>query len=159
LPQPLPTDIENLRLLLDTIRDEKKKAELEVISIRGRGPQKLSEALAYYDDILNHQTFDAPTYLEWNTWRVFIALDGAKRIKPNLVMDENLQPINTAAGGGPDIEVSFDDFHIVPEVTMRRSTDQSFYETNPVVRHVQEFQERVGQQETYGLFIAPKCHA
>ncbi|MDQ6662607.1 MAG: AlwI family type II restriction endonuclease, partial [Chloroflexota bacterium] len=66
--------------------------------------------------------------------------------------------VNPALGGGPDIEVSFEDFHVVPEVTMRRGTDQAYYETYPVIRHVEEFMQKVNNQETYGLFIAPRCH-
>ncbi len=158
LPQPLPSDIEVLRTLLDSLRERKKQVELGIMDIRGRGPEKLLEALNFYDDILNHQTFDAPTYLEWNTWRVFVALDRAKKIKPNLVMDENLEPVGTAGGNGPDMEVSFLNFHIVPEVTMRTGADQERYESLPVIRHVEDFIRKVDHEETYGLFIAPRIH-
>jgi hypothetical protein len=158
LPYPLSTNIEELRTLLDDFRDRKRRVELEIMDIRGRGPEKLQEALQFYDDILKHQTFDAPTYLEWNTWRVFVALDKAKKIKPNLLLDENLEPINTAGGNGPDMEVSFQDFHIVPEVTMRTGADQERYESMPVIRHVEDFIRKVNHEETYGLFIAPRIH-
>ena len=158
LPQPLPIDIKELRTLLDDLRDKKKQVELGIMDIRGRGPEKLLEALIFYDDILNHQTFDAPTFLEWNTWRVFVALDRAKKIKPNPVMDENLEPVSTAAGNGPDMEVSFPDFHVVPEVTMRTGADQERYESMPVIRHVEDFIRKVTYEETYGLFIAPRIH-
>jgi hypothetical protein len=158
LPQPLPVDIEELRTFLDGLREKKKQVELGIIDIRGRGPEKLLEALNFYDDILNHQTFDAPTYLEWNTWRVFVALDRAKKIKPNLVMDENLEPVGTARGNGPDMEVSFLGFHVVPEVTMRTGSDQERYESFPVVRHVEDVMRKVSYEETYGLFIAPRIH-
>jgi len=158
LPQPLPIDIEELRTFLDGLREKKKQVELEIIDIRGRGPEKLLEALNFYDDILNHQTFDAPTFLEWNTWRVFVALDRAKKIKPNLVMDENLEPEGPAGGNGPDMEVSFPDFHVVPEVTMRTGADQERYESMPVIRHVEDFIRKVAYEETYGLFIAPRIH-
>src|SRR6266567_2180745 len=158
ISQTLTEDIEKLRTLLYNLREEKKKVEFEIVNIRGRGPEKLAEAVEFYDKIINHQTFDDATYLEWNTWRVFVALDRAKKVKPNLIMDENLQPVNPALGGGPDLEVSFEDFHIVPEVTMRRSTDQAYYETYPVIRHVEDFMQKVNDEETYGLFIAPRCH-
>ena len=158
LPQSLPIDIEQLRTLLDGFREKKKQVELGIMDIRGRGPEKLMEALNFYDDILNHQTFDAPTFLEWNTWRVFVALDRAKKIKPNLVMDENLEPVGTAGGNGPDMEVSFPDFHVVPEVTMRTGADQERYESFPVIRHVEDFIRKVSYEETYGLFIAPRIH-
>lgn len=158
LSQPLPIDIEELRTLLDDLREKKKQVELAIMSIRGQGPEKLIEALNFYDDILNHQTFDAPTYLEWNTWRVFVALDKAKKIKPNLVMDENLAPVGTAGGNGPDMEISFSNFHIVPEVTMRTGADQERYESFPVIRHVEDFARKVNQEKTYGLFIAPRIH-
>ena len=158
LPQQLPIDIEELRTLLDGLREKKKQVEFGIMDIRGRGPEKLLEALNFYDDILNHQTFDAPTYLEWNTWRVFVALDRAKKIKPNLVMNENLEPVGTAGGNGPDMEVSFPDFHVVPEVTMRTGADQERYESLPVIRHVEDFVRKVAYEATYGLFIAPRIH-
>ena len=63
LLQPLPIDIEELRTLLDALR-EKEEVELEIMDIRGRGPEKLTEALNFYDDILlTTQTFDAPSIL------------------------------------------------------------------------------------------------
>jgi hypothetical protein len=158
LPQPLPIDIEELRTLLDDLREKKKQVELGIMDIRGRGPEKLLEALNFYDDILNHQTFDAPTFLEWNTWRVFVALDRARKIKPNFVMNENLEPEGPAGGNGPDLEVSFPDFHIVPEVTMRTGVDQERYESMPVIRHIEDFVRKVAREETYGLFIAPRIH-
>ena len=158
LPQLLPIDIEELRTLLDELREKKKQIELGIMDIRGRGPEKLLEALNFYDDILNHQTFDAPTFLEWNTWRVFVALDRARKIKPNLVMNENLEPIGTAGGNGPDMEVSFPDFHVVPEVTMRTGADQERYESMPVIRHIEDFVRKVAREKTYGLFIAPRIH-
>jgi len=158
LPQPLPTDIEELRTLLDSLRDKKKQVEFGIVDIRGRGHERLLEALNFYDDILNHQTFDAPTYLEWNTWRVFVALDRAEKIKPNLLMDENLEPVSTAGGNGPDMELSFPDFHLVSEVTMRTGADQERCESLPVIRHVEDFIRKVNYEETYGLFIAPRIH-
>jgi len=158
VPVSLSRDIEELRTLLYNLREDKKRRELELIDITGRGPEKLQEALNFYDNIIKHQTFDDATYLEWNTWRIFIALNHAKKVKPNLIMDENLEPVNPALGGGPDIEVSFEDFHIIPEVTMRRGTNQAYYETYPVVRHIDDFMQRVNDQITYGLFIAPHCH-
>ena len=41
---------------------------------------------------------------------------------------------------------------------MRRGTDQAYYETFPVIRHVEDFMLKFDNQETYGLFIAPRCH-
>jgi hypothetical protein len=150
--------LKKLRTLLDDLREKKKQVELGIMDIRGRGPEKLHEALNFYDDILNHQTFDAPTFLEWNTWRVFVALDRARKIKPNLVMNENLEPVGTAGGNGPDMEVSFPDFQIVPEVTMRTGADQERYESTPVIRHIEDFVRKGAREETYGLFIAPRIH-
>ena len=31
-------------------------------------------------------------------------------------------------------------------------------ETYPVIRHVEDFRQKVNDEETYGLFIAPRCH-
>jgi hypothetical protein len=73
-------------------------------------------------------------------------------------MDENLEPVGTASGNGPDMEVSFPNFQVVPEVTMRTGADQERYESFPVIRHVEDFIKKVAYEETYGLFIAPRIH-
>src|SRR5258708_36712524 len=73
-------------------------------------------------------------------------------------MNENLAPVGTGGGYGPDMEVSFPHFHIVPEVTMRTCADQERYESFSVIRHVEDFARKVHYEETYGLFIAPRIH-
>src|SRR5262249_49362563 len=129
-----------------------------------------------YRPILSRRVIDPPTYLEWNTWRVFLALGGAREGVPHLTLDDDLQPLNTAPGNQPDLEVDYERFRLVVEVTLRTGADQRQAEARPVTRHILEAQRRpapvgppghgssgtgpaaAGATPVYGLFVAPRLH-
>src|SRR4029453_8191418 len=105
-------------------------------------PRRLAEALAFYRAVLGREVIDPPTFLEWNTWRVFLALGGAREVVPHLALDDDLQPLNTAPGNHPDLEGDYGSFRLVVEVTLRTGADQRQAEGRPVTRHLLEAQRR-----------------
>jgi len=108
-----------------------------------------------FNQIKSKDVPDAPLFLEWNVWRSFVMLNYAKRIDGNFVMDIDGMPLNTAPGNKPDLEIEFDDFGIIGEVTLSTGATQFKMEGDSVPRHYGDFKKRVNK-ESYCLFIAPK---
>ncbi len=164
LGERLPEDYAALREVVDGLRRTRLRLERVIDAAEAGTPQRLAEALAFYRAILAREVIDPPTFLEWNTWRVFLALGGARDVVPHLALDDDLQPLNTAPGNQPDLEVDYEAFRLVVEVTLRTGADQRQAEARPVTRHILEAQRRVNDQygagvrPVFGLFIAPKLH-
>jgi hypothetical protein len=161
----LPEGYDALVELVDGLRRRKFRLESSLYAMESRTPQRLAEALDHYAAIVAREVIDPPTFLEWNTWRAFLALDHAREIRPHLALDEDLQPLHTAQGNQPDLEVEFERFVLVVEVTLRSGAEQRQAEARPVTRHILEAQRRHGDRAAgrprpvYGLFLAPKIHA
>ena len=159
-------DVPRLEAAYEALRSERQRLERAIFSMETRTPQRLKEALDAYQPILRREVIDPPTSLEWNTWRVFLALGSAKEIVPNLQLDDDLQPLNPAQGNQPDMTIDYGDFLVVSEVTLRTGADQRQAEARPVTRHVLEAQRRYNDpfggrpdRPVYGLFVAPRVHA
>jgi hypothetical protein len=158
-PQALEDQVEALRV-------ERHRLERSIFALETRSPAQLRDALDHFGPIQRKEVIDPPTSLEWNTWRVFLALNAAREIVPNLQLDDDLQPLNPAPGNLPDLTVDYGDFLVVAEATLRGGADQRQAEARPVTRHVLEAQRRYrdpllggGDRPVYGVFIAPRIHA
>ena len=79
-------------------------------------------------------------------------------IKPNYPMDDNGEPIGHAPGNRPDIECFYKSYNAIIEVTLDVSNFQWVRETQPVMRHLREFEKNSNHKNNYCLFIAPKIH-
>ena len=151
---------------VDALRAEKQRLERSIFTLESRTPQRLTEALDFFAAILRKEVLDPPTFLEWNTWRSFLALSAAGEIVPNLQLDDDLQPLNPAQGNQPDLTIDYGDFLVVCEVTLRSGADQRLAEARPVTRHVLEAQRSYqdsfsgrADRPVFGLFLAPRIHA
>jgi hypothetical protein len=102
---------------------------------------------------------EAPAYLEWIFWRVFLAIDSLLN-KPwearRFEVDDNFLPRFTAPGGGPDMIFEFENFVIIVEVTLTQSSRQEAVEGEPVRRHVANLVELYPTKSVYCIFIANK---
>ncbi|HIX36238.1 MAG TPA: AlwI family type II restriction endonuclease [Candidatus Limosilactobacillus merdigallinarum] len=100
---------------------------------------------------------DMPTFLEWTTWRAFLAIDGLKN-KPEeargFQVDQDFFPVGNAPGGRPDITLEFEDYVLVVEVTLTSTSRQEAAEAEPVRRHVAQIQAQYPDKPVYGLFLA-----
>ncbi|MBI3973755.1 MAG: AlwI family type II restriction endonuclease [Chloroflexi bacterium] len=163
----LPDDVDALLELVDGLRRKKRELETAIYAAESRTPQRLKEALDFFAAIVAREVIDPPTFLEWNVWRVFLALDQAREIVPHLALDDDLQPLNPAQGNQPDLEIDYGDFVVVAEATLRTGADQRQAEARPVTRHILDAQRRYGgyggrqgstERPVYGLFLAPRIH-
>jgi len=79
-------------------------------------------------------------------------------IKPNYPVDDNGEPINHASPNKPDIECYYEKYNAVCEVTLRTDKLQWIQETNPVMRHLRDFENQHKKSNVLCLFIAPLIH-
>lgn len=114
------------------------------------------EVIDTYNEILSDEVYDAPLFLEWNTWRAMTMLDGGT-IKGNFKVDDSGRPTSTAQGNMPDIECDYGTFALSVEVTLQRGQRQYESEGEPVTRHYAQLQKLKGKT-TYCLFIAPSIN-
>lgn len=126
--------------------------------------KQIEDIINFYDLILNREILGGeayyPAYLEWNTWRVFLAIDTLAN-KPyearNFKLDDELQPLNHAAGNQPDMVFEYENFVLVTEVTLSVRANQWSSESEPVPRHVAKIQSKFkGQKDVFGIFVAPQ---
>lgn len=128
-----------------------------------REEKQVDDIINFYDLILNKQILGGeayyPAYMEWNTWRVFLAIDTLAN-KPyearNFKLDDELQPINHAAGNQADMVFEYDNFTLVTEVTLLIRANQWSAEIEPVPRHVAKVQSQNKEKDVFGLFVAPQ---
>ncbi len=110
------------------------------------------EVVDTYNEIISDEIYDAPLFLEWNTWRAMTMLNGGT-IQGNFKIDDTGKPISTAQGNMPDIECDYGNFALSVEVTLQRGQRQYESEGEPVTRHYAQLQKKSGK-DTYCLFIA-----
>lgn len=157
-------DYEALLHAVEKLRRTKFHLETSLYEAESHTPQRLREALDFYAAIIAREVIDPPTFLEWNTWRVFLALGQAREVVPHLSLDDDLQPLTTAQGNQPDLEIDYGAFAVVSEVTLRSGVDQRQAEARPVTRHILDAQRRYAERgggrpyPVYGVFVAPRIH-
>lgn len=158
--QPIQ-DLEKLRYELT----EKLNIERErIYASEQQNIEKIRETIQYLEKIANNrlhthlEIYDYPAYLEWATWRFFLAIDHFS-VPPHQTrrfpVDEDFFPTNTAPGGGSDLIFEFDTFRLVVEVTLTTGERQLIAEGEPVRRHISNYINNLENKDTYCLFIAP----
>lgn len=152
------TGIEDIEVLKDLLEN----AEQEIISTAIIETQISLKDYKEYDDIVDifqkiqkKDIPDPPLYLEWNIWRSMVMINYAKSVQGNFSLDLDGLPLNTALGNMPDIEVEYEDFKMIVEVTMSSGNKQYEMEGEPVARHFGKIQ-RISDKPVYCLFVAPK---
>jgi len=80
------------------------------------------------------------------------------KIKPNYPVDDDGEPISHAAGNQADIECFYKTYNAICEVTLDTSNFQWVRESQPVMRHLREFENKFSNLHSYCLFVAPKVH-
>ncbi len=146
-----------------TVEDSLLKLKEVEFYYSQREEKQVDDIINFYDLILNRQILGGeayyPAYMEWNTWRVFLAIDTLAN-KPyearNFKLDDELQPINHAAGNQADMVFEYDNFILVTEVTLLTRANQWSAEIEPVPRHVAKVQSQEKEKDVFGLFVAPQ---
>lgn len=128
-----------------------------------REEKQVDDIINFYDLILTKQILGGeayyPAYLEWNTWRVFLAINTLTN-KPyearNFKLDEELQPIDHAPGNKADMVFEYENFILVTEVTLITHANQWSAEAEPIPRHVAKVQSENKDKDVFGIFVAPQ---
>lgn len=159
--EPTPS-LDNLIEYSYELRLQYRDARTQLLSLDLATPDGFQQISDTYQRIIKKDVVEPPLFMEWNTWRAFLALDYFKQLKPNFELDDNLMPISIAGGRKADIEVHYyDDYVLLSEVTLSYGERQYYREAEPVTRHVAQFQAKEltqGCRKVFGLFIAPRIH-
>lgn len=157
LKQSFPTDlhIEDLKDVLDSAEEGTKQEKLTETAVALKGYKEFDDIIKVFKQISKKEVPDPPLYLEWNIWRALVMLNYAKSIKGNFSIDLDGVPLSTARGNMPDIEIEYEDFRLVIEVTTSTGNKQYEMEGEPVARHFGDVQLK-SDKPVYCLFIASK---
>lgn len=150
--------IEEFKDLLEVTEEETISGVIETTREELKDFAEFDDILSVFDDILvNKTTPDPSLYLEWNSWRSFVMLNDAKQVTGNFRFDLDGQPLNTAPGNVPDIEIDYEEFKLIVEVTLSSGSRQYEMEGEPVARHFGRLQLN-SSVPVYCLFIAPRIN-
>ncbi|MCK1255198.1 AlwI family type II restriction endonuclease [Streptococcus uberis] len=108
-----------------------------------------------FDIILNDNDMSA-LWLEVNTWKSLVSIQGEKEVIPNFKMEADLTPRAFAPGIGntPDMEVHTEKYIIVPEVSLMTGKVQWEHEGSSVIDHVATISNKYPDKDVVGLFIS-----
>jgi hypothetical protein len=121
--------------------------------------QKIKQINIYVYQLENIFDFeDKPILLEKLSVLGLNALNDALKIKPNYPVGDDNEPTFTAPANTPDIECYYEKFNAICEVTMLTGRNQWYYEGQPIMRHLRDFENKYPDKNSYCLFIAPKLH-
>ena len=109
------------------------------------------------DEIADRFLVDKNSVFEYVIWRAMISLGNAIEYKNNFTIDEELNVVRHAAGNQGDIEVYYEEFTLLVEVTTSGGVAQFNMEKEPVTRHYDNLRKE-SKVPTYCLFIAKKIN-
>lgn len=149
---------DSLNVLKDLLEDREKEIIYNTIKeteVSLKNYKAFDDIVEIFEKITKKDLFDPSLYFEWNVWRAFVMMNYAKDVRGNFALDLDGEPLNTALGNMPDIEVEYEDFKMIIEVTMSNGNKQYEMEGEPVARHFGKVQN-ASKVPVYCLFIAPK---
>ncbi|WP_054680065.1 AlwI family type II restriction endonuclease [Lacticaseibacillus sharpeae] len=166
----LPTEVPDLKLFLIQLQMEDDAVHEHSYAREQSTDDNIEEIIQYFhvingdrgngevfENAKANAKFDMPTYLEWTSWRAFLAIDGLVNTPDKargFNVDQDLYPIGNAPGGRPDIVLEYEGFILVVEVTLTTTSRQEAAEAEPVRRHVAGIQAKHPEKPVYGLFLA-----
>lgn len=146
--------VENLEAKLNELRIKKLKSLRHNISV-------LDECILRLQGIASkgYETLTARPSLdfEWYVTRSLMVLNDAVDITPSFKVGDDGIPTGFK-GNASDIECEYESFGMTVEVTLLLGRDQWYAEGQPVMRHLRDFEERIDQDSTYCIFVAPIIH-
>ncbi|QIL45663.1 AlwI family type II restriction endonuclease [Vagococcus coleopterorum] len=125
--------------------------------------EKVSKTIEAKEDVLNrfelianNQCEMRALWLEVNTWKSLVCLEGDKEVIPNFNMEEDLTPRSFAPGVGntPDMELYTSEYVLVPEVSLMTGKVQWEHEGSSVIDHVLSKVKENPGKEVLGMFIS-----
>ncbi len=157
LPAP-DTDTQSLMMLEAKLRQALRESTQDVLRAELRHNwQALLEIINRLSDMKKPIKLK-PEDFEKFVHDLFVILDDEIYVKPNYPSDTYGNPLTHAPGNRADIEVVYQQFHLLIEVTLDCSRTQWIRETQPVMRHLKEYEDQHPDKKVYCLFLAPRIH-
>ncbi len=149
--------IDSLKDLLEIIEKKKITTAIEQAEISLKNYKEFDDIIEVFEKIIKKDVPDMPLYLEWNVWRSFVMINYAKEVVGNFKIDLDGVPLSTAGGNVSDIEIQYEGFKVLVEVTMSSGQKQYEMENESVARHYGRAQN-ASEEPVYCIFIAPKIN-
>lgn len=154
----------DVKASIDSLKDLLEATEKKMISLAIHETEVCLKNYKEYDDVVDifnkitkKEVPDPPLYLEWNVWRSFVMMNYAREVIGNFRIDLDGVPLSTAGGNVADIEIQYDGFKVLVEVTMSTGQKQYEMENESVARHYGRVQNAT-EEPVYCIFIAPKIN-
>ena len=114
------------------------------------------EIIDKFVDILEGNEDMAALWLECNTWKSLVAINGDHYVKRNFKIEEDLSPKAFAPGIGntPDMELYKNGYILIPEVSLMTGVRQWEHEGSSVIEHVFKYIEQYQDKRVFGIFIS-----
>ena len=149
-------DADSAKKLIVDLRAYRRELQEKQAYLKSQETEQIKQ---YIEDLKNINGFDNRSILlEKLISHGLNALNDAKEIKPNYPVGDDNQPTFTAPGNMPDIECFYDKYNAICEVTMLTGRNQWYYEGQPVMRHLRDFENKHRDKNVFCLFVAPKLH-
>ena len=147
--------IEQLKDLLEQAEERARQQKIEETQEALKDYKDYDDIIEVFSRIAKREVPDPPLYLEWNVWRAMTMLNYANYVNGNFRIDTDGVPLSTAQGNMPDMEIEYDDFKLIVEVTTSTGNTQYNMEGEPVARHFGNIQLQ-SQKPVFCLFLAPQ---
>ena len=149
-------DKESIKKLIDNLRVYRRELQEKENYLKS---QEVEQIKKYIEELKNINRLDNKSILLEKLVSLGLnALNDAIEIKPNYPVGDDNEPTFTAPGNMPDIECFYGQHNAVCEVTMLTGRNQWYYEGQPVMRHLRDFENKHNDKNAFCLFIAPKIH-
>lgn len=151
------SDLKNLEHILSSAITSHN--EDYFIKVSSKTPEERFKILEKFDDILANDDMSA-LWLEVNTWKSLIAIQGTQILKRNFKIEDDLSPRSFAPGVGntPDMELYKENYIIIPEVSLMTGVRQWEHEASSVIDHVMSFIKKYQEKQVLGLFISSQIN-
>ena len=133
--------------------------EAYFVKVLSKTKEERKNILSKFQDILANEDMSA-LWLEVNTWKSLIAINGSHSVKRNFKIEDDLTPKSFAPGVGntPDMELYKDDVMIIPEVSLMTGVRQWEHEASSVIDHVLSFIQEYKEKQVIGLFLSSRIN-
>lgn len=147
--------LEELKDLLELSEERIKSEKIQETSLQLKNYKEFDDIIDVFGKIQKREVPDPPLYLEWNVWRAMTMINYALSVNGNFTIDTDGVPLNTASGNKADIEIEYDTFKMIVEVTLSSGNTQFNMEGESVARHFGTMQNN-SDKPVFCFFIAPK---
>lgn len=135
-------DMHKLKKLEDQLDTEiLNKNEREFIDSISKTKEERKKIIQKFIDINEDNEELSALWLEVNTWKSLVAMNGKHFVKRNFKVEVDLTPRSFASGTNntPDMEFYNQKYILIPEVTMQSGVQQWITEGSSIVEHVTKF--------------------